>query len=200
MEVYFVEKGDIVPNTDEKHITKRCTRCLRNLPVCEFHRRRSARDGLYPLCKECKNADSRRYNHENPEKNRERVRLWREENPGKNASMRREWKKKNPERSRRAIQKWEMENPEKYKKTQSEAQKKYRLKYPNKALAHSILNYAVVSGKIKRQPCRICGVTEKVHGHHPDYQNPLEVEWLCHFHHLVEHGKVMGNNKQQNGG
>lgn len=45
---------------------------------------------------------------------------------------------------------------------------------------------AVKSGKIKRQPCEVC--TEPItHGHHNDYQNPLEVTWLCQKHHAEIH-------------
>src|SRR5262245_57418077 len=36
-------------------------------------------------------------------------------------------------------------------------------------------------GKIKRQPCEVCGSTAQMH--HDDYSRPLEVRWLCRPHH-----------------
>ncbi len=47
---------------------------------------------------------------------------------------------------------------------------------------------AIKDGMLKRQPCVVCG-NPKVHGHHPDYDKPLEVIWLCPKHHMQEHVK-----------
>lgn len=56
----------------------------------------------------------------------------------------------------------------------------------DKMAAHSILNNAVKRGRIKREPCEMCGDTV-VHGHHDDYTKPLEVRWLCRLHHKLIH-------------
>ena len=53
---------------------------------------------------------------------------------------------------------------------------------PDKRRAHKILRRAVLSGKVQKQPCQVCGELE-VEGHHPDYSKPLEVIWLCVYHH-----------------
>lgn len=45
---------------------------------------------------------------------------------------------------------------------------------------------AIKSGKMKRGPCCVCGA-EKTQAHHDDYSKPLEVRWLCGFHHGIEH-------------
>ncbi len=47
---------------------------------------------------------------------------------------------------------------------------------------------AVRKGKLLRLPCSVCGKT-KVQGHHPDYNKPLEVVWLCEKHHRELHKK-----------
>ena len=65
---------------------------------------------------------------------------------------------------------------------------RYRKKYPEKYIAHRLLNNAVRSGKLKRMPCVVCG-KEKVEGHHEDYSKPLDVIWLCKKHHLEAHKK-----------
>jgi hypothetical protein len=42
------------------------------------------------------------------------------------------------------------------------------------------------SGKIKQQPCLVCG-EEKTQAHHYDYQKKLDVFWLCYGHHRQLH-------------
>jgi hypothetical protein len=41
-------------------------------------------------------------------------------------------------------------------------------------------------GVLVRQPCRDCG-TRRVQMHHPDYERPLEVVWLCRRCRLRRH-------------
>lgn len=55
--------------------------------------------------------------------------------------------------------------------------------------ARAALRYAVRSGRLSRpRSCGRCGrVTPKIHGHHPDYDRPLEVLWLCVRCHADEH-------------
>lgn len=55
--------------------------------------------------------------------------------------------------------------------------------------ARSILNQAIKSGKVIRMPCVVCG-DPKSQGHHPDYNKPLEVDWLCALHHKQEHERT----------
>jgi len=53
--------------------------------------------------------------------------------------------------------------------------------------------YALRAGKIKRQPCEVCG--GKAEGHHTDYSKPLDVKWLCRTHHRAAHRKHVINSK-----
>ena len=41
-------------------------------------------------------------------------------------------------------------------------------------------------GKLKIEPCTICGSGE-VEMHHEDYSKPLNVTWLCKTHHQLLH-------------
>ena len=41
-------------------------------------------------------------------------------------------------------------------------------------------------GKLIQEPCKRCG-NENTEMHHPDYDEPLIVEWLCRECHLEEH-------------
>ena len=71
--------------------------------------------------------------------------------------------------------------------------KEYRDKYPNKYKAHCIVNNAIRSKKLYKEPCEVCGTEENIHAHHDDYAKPLNVRWLCSAHHSqwhVEHGEA----------
>ena len=57
--------------------------------------------------------------------------------------------------------------------------------------AHNAVALALRSGKLIKQPCMICG-SDKSMAHHPDYDKPLEVQWLCQYHHAnLHHGKLI---------
>ncbi len=61
---------------------------------------------------------------------------------------------------------------------------------PEKVCARSVLNMAIKSGKIiKPQYCTVCGTGRRINGHHPNYDKPLEVEWLCPLCHAKRHRK-----------
>lgn len=47
----------------------------------------------------------------------------------------------------------------------------------------------VISGKIKKQSCLDCNSIETF-AHHPNYNKPLEIVWLCRLHHAIEHKKI----------
>lgn len=48
-----------------------------------------------------------------------------------------------------------------------------------KAIRHGVLKYL---------PCEVCGLDDaSVQAHHDDYSKPLEVRWLCSWHHAQHH-------------
>jgi hypothetical protein len=61
----------------------------------------------------------------------------------------------------------------------------YRNQFPNRKKAMNELGNAIREGRVLPQPCWICGA--KAHGHHPDYDAPLAVAWLCAIHHKQVH-------------
>src|SRR3990167_5735427 len=58
----------------------------------------------------------------------------------------------------------------------------YNKKYPERYRARYILGNAIKLKKIKREKCH-CG--KKGQGHHPNYNIPLKVLWLCASHHKL---------------
>lgn len=89
---------------------------------------------------------------------------------------------------------------EKGKKTQSkyyqsqakrDSNRRWRENPENKIKrsAHNKVFEAVKSGVLKKQPCEVCG--NGAFAHHEDYQRPLEIRWLCNFHHTEHHRKIL---------
>lgn len=60
-------------------------------------------------------------------------------------------------------------------------------KYKQQVRAHSAVAAARRRGELVKQPCEKCGSVDRVEAHHDDYSKPLEVRWLCRFHHDGEH-------------
>ncbi|WP_430251250.1 hypothetical protein [Neorhizobium sp. DAR64860/K0K1] len=75
-------------------------------------------------------------------------------------------------------------------------QKKWSDAHPQKTWAHSALRSALRRGLIERKPCEVCGA-EKAEGHHPDYDRPMLVKWLCAKHHKEEHRRIKGGADAQ---
>ena len=70
-------------------------------------------------------------------------------------------------------------------------QAKWQAANPKARWAHGCLQSALKRGLIERKPCAVCG-SEKVDGHHPDYDRPLAVKWLYRRHHVAEHRRERG--------
>ena len=67
--------------------------------------------------------------------------------------------------------------------------RKYCKENPEKVWAQSTLNRYIKNKKIKRSFCEMCGISQNIHGHHPDYSKPFSVIWLCPIHHKEIHNK-----------
>jgi len=67
-------------------------------------------------------------------------------------------------------------------------QKNHRARYPEKAVARAKTIRAIRSGRLEKSPCVRCG-NPVVEAHHPDYNQPLLVVWLCRSCHYEAHGK-----------
>ena len=61
----------------------------------------------------------------------------------------------------------------------------YSMINKKKRSAQGKLYRAVKTGIVKQMPCLVCG--DKSEAHHPDYDRPLEVVWLCSAHHKQAH-------------
>lgn len=66
--------------------------------------------------------------------------------------------------------------------------RKYRAKERKRYKCMTAVGNAIRDGRLQKLPCFVCGA-DKVEGHHPDYDAPLDVVWLCAVHHKEIHLK-----------
>lgn len=65
--------------------------------------------------------------------------------------------------------------------------KEYLAQKRSEGQVRNLTRLAMLDGTLVKQPCEMCGTTERVQAHHADYGKPLEVQWLCHSHHRQHH-------------
>lgn len=101
-----------------------------------------------------------------------------------------EWKRAYRARNAEVLREYDRERAKSPEREQQLLvnRKRYRQRHAEKSKVHGIFSYAVRLGIVKPQPCLVCG--EKAHGHHPDYDRPLDVVWLCPQHHKDAHAAV----------
>lgn len=93
------------------------------------------------------------------------------------------WRRSNPVKCAAAKAKWK-KTPEGRASTRRDAKR-----YPKRQQARGLLRRAIRSGKVVRLPCRDCG-NPKAEAHHPNYDKPLDVIFLCVPHHGAEHKRM----------
>lgn len=60
---------------------------------------------------------------------------------------------------------------------------------------YRVYGKALRDGLLERaEYCQICGVRRTSHGRHKSYLKPLDVTWLCDFHHRQIHSKTIVDN------
>lgn len=103
------------------------------------------------------------------------------------------YRAKDPERQNARSRAWSLAHPEvkrnHYKNNKQkyiDRAKEYDKQHPLEKKVRGKLYRAVKTGKIKKQPCEVCG-NPKADAHHDDYNSPLEVRWLCRSHHAEWH-------------
>lgn len=149
----------------------------------------------------------KKYYQDNKEKLDARVRDWLKNHPGYGRKYFEDWKKKNPERWKqiwkKSYKKWLSVPKNEFKhrlldkkyvakkrksglidKTQEH--KEWREKNPLAYKAHHIFHRAKKRGEIEvGTECELKDefCSKVIQAHHPDYNKPLEVVWLCASHH-----------------
>ena len=65
-------------------------------------------------------------------------------------------------------------------------QQRWRKRNPKSYIAQLAVGAALRHGVIEQQPCQQYGAA-KSEAHHPDYDRPYDVVWLCRKHHKAVH-------------
>ena len=137
--------------------TKQCYRCKQEKDLGNFYRHPGMADGCLNKCIECAKKDAWGYRLADID----RIRAYDRE------------RGKLPHR----------------KKLSSRIRKVYRKRYPKRHASNYLLNNAVRDRRVQKlELCQDCGVKPtKIHGHHEDYYQPLNVIWLCPPCHKKRH-------------
>jgi RNA polymerase-binding transcription factor DksA len=67
-----------------------------------------------------------------------------------------------------------------------EANRRWMKLNREKHAVHQMVYVAIKNGRLKRGNCEVCG-KERAFAHHDDYSKPLDVRWLCNYHHSEHH-------------
>ena len=74
------------------------------------------------------------------------------------------------------------------------AKRAYIDRNPQKRAAHVSTGNAIARGHLIPKPCEVCG-NPLVQAHHDDYNQPLNVRWLCPKHHAAYHKTLRSTSK-----
>lgn len=148
---------------------KKCFCCGQIKLISDFYKHPKMADGHLGKCKECQKENTKAARARRPE-------------------YYREFDKKRAMLPHRVKARAEYMRTDRGKSAHAKASKSWCVKHPSRRAASHILNNAIRDGKVYRLPCFVCG--KKAHAHHPDYDRPLEVIWLCPKHHREAHQLV----------
>ncbi len=141
---------------------KKCPKCKETKNFTKFYKSRFTKDGLHGWCKICCLKGNLRYQ---------------QTEGGKEAHQ-------------RARQKYDQTPAG--KESHRKSTQKIRQDYPQKHKARNTLNNAIRDGKLERLTyCEHCFREGLAEGHHPDYDKPLEVIWLCRGCHTELHNELI---------
>jgi hypothetical protein len=162
---------------------KTCRLCGVAKPFSDFHKSKSNKDRLCNHCRDCASQLSKKYRQEHADVLKENDRIRWATDPDRRSSHRvasKKYYEKNIEKIK------EYSRSEQGKKIRKKAIENYVVKHPHKKQAQQIVMIEVRAGRLKKQPCHVCGA-QKAEAHHDDYSKPLDVRWLCRKHHREHH-------------
>lgn len=155
---------------------KTCFKCNAEKDITEFYVHERMADGHLNKCKSCTRADVSKHRKTNLEKLRQYDRVRYRLDPSRSYGLRKKY-------------------------DSAECKKRWSLKNQYKRKAHRAVYAAIKRGELIRpSACNKCGAHVEdgaiIHAHHPDYSEPLFVEWLCTRCHGIEHSMAIFESNQ----
>ncbi len=149
---------------------KACTKCGERKTLAEFYRCKYTLDGRRSQCSSCTKEEQGQYYLKNASGCREYAREYRRKRPEKRTDCQRRSYKKHRQKI--------LQEAADYRKT-----------HRKEILARRAVELAILRGEMTRGTtcgrCQVGGVA--IAGHHVDYGEPLEVQWLCYPCHGLLH-------------
>lgn len=169
-----MSEGNIVAAGPSVNETRVCPKCGSTKPIADFT---SSTGRVNYWCRPCK----RRANRE-----------WAKSEKGRAAHRRQRQKYATLPPELSARKRWLAS--ERGRDSKARCRKKYAEKLKaspaglKQLMARRIANNRKNAGKLVPECCVDCGASEGVQMHHPDYDKPLDVLWLCQDCHNKRHG------------
>ena len=138
-----------------------CKYCKTDKPMVDFYQSTIRKDGKSGNCKECI---------------RSRVRA----NRAAKIDYYREFDRDRANLPHRVQARKEYQATEQGRITTARAKEAHYYRYPNRSAARNAVNNALRDGRLfKPSDCESCNDATVLHGHHCDYNKPMDVMWLC---------------------
>lgn len=206
---------------------KLCTQCKNEKFFEEFPLRKISKDGRYSWCKKCCAEKTKKYALEHPENIRatkakrkdkalEHARKYKEVHKEELRKKQKIYYDLNREKLCEKSRNYSKYLTDEQKKKKREYHKIWRNSQAGKEYLKNIwkqrkqtykIHYkasekvkdAIKSGKlIRAEKCMLCLSNEKIEAHHPDYNKPLDVVWVCQkCHRMLHRGMKERNIKPQ---
>jgi hypothetical protein len=180
--------------------SKKCSNCGELKVLTEFYKREQkghSKDGYTGVCKDCRRAQWRLWGKTNrkltPAKI-EAIKRWQQRNTKKRMEAKRLWRKRNRDKYMISCQRCSRNRRIRHPESVRGGILIWLRKNPKARNAHETLRRAVKKGLVKKSSeCEWCGTKEcRLHGHHEDYEKPLDVQWLCSSCHAMTREKRNG--------
>ena len=161
---------------------KICSTCNRIKRLSHFYIRKDSVDGHRNDCKDCRRAKQYIYRRAKADEINRKLREYYHANKDEMIEQRKlRGKDRLYWKAYYALHKKEI-NRRTTDKRKNNSHYKSRKKF----------QYALYKGKITRpNNCQKCGVVCKPNGHHPNYDKPFEIAWLCNSCHGKAHRKEL---------
>jgi hypothetical protein len=155
---------------------KKCPICQQVKPLTDFPKSKQVKDGTNTYCKKCM---YQKY-----------TKPWKMAHPEEVRLTYKKWVKANLEKIRETHNNQQRDFARNHRDIINERQRKYYKKHPEQLVTRRL----VMEKKLPiKTNCEVCGSTEKLQRHHPDYSQPFLTTTLCYICHCKTHGKLKEN-------